>query len=62
VAGDPNPLLLAVQRVREDEAQRRTLERALAEATPLERLTGAGRDRYRDRDVMRALPILAKGV
>jgi hypothetical protein len=59
---DVNPLLFAVQRCREEAEQRRILERALAESTPLERLEQSGRDRSGDKAVMRNVPIVTKGV
>ena len=48
-----NPLLLAIRRAREEAEQRRIMERAPADATPLERLTQPGRDRSGDKAVMR---------
>lgn len=59
---DVNPLLRCVQRAREDAEQRRILERALAESTPLERFAQSGRDRSGDRATMRHLPVVARGV
>ena len=48
-----NPLLLATQRAREEAEQCRMMERAPAEATPLERLPQPGRDRSGDKAGMR---------
>jgi len=59
---DVNPLLFAVQRIREEAEQRRILARALAESAPLERLNQPGRDRSHDKATMRMLPIMAPGV
>ncbi len=56
-------LIRAIESAHLEAERRRIMKRALAEATPLERFEGAAaQDRYRHRDVMRALPIMAKGV
>lgn len=58
---DPLPVREAYRRWRDEAAQRRILERALAESTPLERVARSGRDRSGDRGTMRNLPVVAKG-
>jgi hypothetical protein len=64
VTMDANPRLIrAIERIRLEAEQHRIMERALAEASPLERATF--RDvpsASRPEDQMRAVPIMAKGV
>ena len=61
-SGDANPLLLAVQRAREEAEQRRILERALAEATPLEKVKHGPPASPGDRLRLRGTPIQTKDV
>ena len=60
---DESPLLLRVKRARLKAEQRRIMERALAEATPLERAgIGLHPSKPGDRLRMRGTPIQTKGV
>ena len=57
-----NPILLHVRRAREEAEQRRIVERALAEATPTEKITQRPATTSGDRLRLRGTPIKTNGV
>jgi hypothetical protein len=59
---DPNPLLLRVQHAQLEAEQRRIMERALAEASPLEKVAQGPPTTPGDRIRLRGTPIQTKGV
>jgi P27 family predicted phage terminase small subunit len=62
VEQDVNPLLFVVQRARDEAEQRRILERALAEASPMDKLTKGPATTPGDRMGLRGTPIITRGV
>ncbi len=57
-----NPILLAVQRAREETEQRLILERALRDSIPEERISSDPKTAGGDKVRMRGVPITALGV